>query len=296
MLLLLCISATTLGWSQVALVPLPKGDKLLLPLQIGISAQMIYAPKTTIIAHPRNMVFLVDRDGLPWLSNDGTHLINLLKRSLIVVDKKYQDAAYFDDGTLVLCTDRALGYLEEPTPEEKRKNRFLMRFHPRLTLPYKNMRIFAGENGAIYVVGKNPDDGKDELFLSVDDVGGKKYFLKLVAIKEGISAVAGDGETTYFASGTLIVKVARDHKKMERVIKLAADPIRELAYSSKAGLFYSNGKGVAYVGTKNPLIFLSGSDLSIRMRKDSLYVLFVKDQEVMKFGGVSGFSKLLGRK
>lgn len=277
-------------------VPLPKGDKLLLPLQVGVTNHMIYAPKIKPVDHPSNMIFLVDEGGHPWLSNDGKFLLNLQEDSLLMVDKKYQDAAFFDDGVLVLCADKSMGTLDDPTAEERKQNKFLRKFHPRLALPYKNTRVFAGEGNTIYAVGRNPEDGKDELFVTVPGAGGKKRFVKLVAIQEGISSAAGDGKNTYFSSGSLIVKIGPDQKKMERVIKLAGDPIKELAYSSKAGLFYSNAKGVAFVGKKNPVVILSGPDLSIRLRKDSLYILFAKEQEVMEFGGISGFSSLFGRK
>lgn len=285
------------GTAPDGLAPLPDGDKLVLPLQVGMTARVIFIASGTN-AHPiTDPIFLVDRDGLPWMSAGKDHLVSLRTRTMIIVDKKFQDAAIFKNGQIVLCADDSIGTLDEASPEEKKNNKFLMHFHPQLALPYKNMRLFAGENDTMYVVGKNPSDGKDELFLTVDDGGGKKDFLKLLAIKEGISAVAGDGRTTYFASGPLIVKVGSDHKRMERVIKLSPEyPIKELAYSSKAGLFFSDSKGVGYVGAKKPLIIVEGPDVSIRMRDDSLFVLFVKEQEVLKFENVSGFSKLLGRK
>jgi hypothetical protein len=294
--LLLASSAASLCSAESVYVPLPKGDRLFLPLQVGVTNSMIYAPKAKPIDHPNGMIFLVDDDGHPWLSNEGKFLINLLGNSLLMVDKKYHDASIFDDGEVVLCTDEAMGTLDSPSPEEKKRNKFLMKFHPRVALPYKNMRVYAGEGNAIYAVGKNPDDGKDELFITAAGADGKKTFVKLVAIKEGISAVAGDGKTTYFSSGSLIVKIGPDHKKMERVIKLAGDPIKELAYSSKAGLFYANDKGVAYVGEKKPILLLSAPDISMRLRKNSLLILFVKEQEVMEFAGIEGFSKLFGRK
>jgi hypothetical protein len=296
------VTASPHAWSAAAganapeIVSLPAGDELLIPVQLGISAAMIYAPKKKPIDKPKNLVFLVDSDGLPWLGNEGTLLLNVLKQSLVVVDPPYRDAVFLDNGAMLLCSEAALGFLEEPSESEKAKNKLLMHFHPRMTLPYKNMRIFAGANNTLYVVGKNPEDGKDELFLTMDAPDGTKKFVKLVAIKEGISAVTGDAQSTYFASGSLIVKVGPDHKKMERVIKLADDPIKELAYSVKAGLFYSTDKEVAYVGAKQPLVILKAPGVSIRMRGDSLFILFKKEQQIMAFGGVDGFTKLLGKK
>jgi hypothetical protein len=288
--------AAPLCFAETVFVPLPEGHKLFLPLQVGITNRMIFAPKERPVDRPKGMIFLVDKDGHPWVTNDGKFMIDLLEGSLLMVDKKFHDAAIFDDGVAVLCTDEAMGTLDDPSPEENKGNKFLRKFHPRLTLPYKNMRIFAGEGETIYAVGQNPEDKKDELFITVAGADGKKTFVKLAAIKEGISAVTGDGKTTYFASGPLIVKIGPDHRKMERVIKLAADPVKELAYSSKAGLFYSSDKGVAYVGEKKPVVILSGPNLSMRLRKNSLLILFIKEQEVMEFAGIDGFSKLFGKK
>ena len=279
-------------------VELPKGDSMLLPLDAGVSARMIYVTTGTLASHPgRPPIFLIDQDGSPWLASRGNILLDLMKESLIVVDPKFDDVALFEDGTFVLCADGAMGSLVEASPEQKRKNKYSMAFRPRLKLPYKKMRIFEGENGTIYLVGKNPKDGKNELFTATDDGRGRKNIVKLVAVQEPIDSVAGDGGTTYFSSGPLVVKVGPDRKKMEGYLKLAPEnAIRQLAYSSKAGLFFTTAKGVGFVGEKDPQMFLHAPDASIRIRKNSLFVLFTKEQDVLEIDGIAGYGKLLGRR
>ena len=271
--------------------PLPAGAKLTLPVRPGTGAQMIVAPPAKLIEQPVNLRFGVDRDGYPWLGDHGKTLLNVLKRQLVKVDQEYTDVAFFDNGAILLCTKKSLGFLEDAPDQVKKGNKYLMRFHPVAPLPYKNMRLFAGDQNAIYLVGRNPKDGKDELFALAPDASGKKAFVKLAAVKEGIAAVAGDGRTTYFASGRLIAKLAPGRPKAERVLLHPSSAVTQLAYAAKSGLFYATDKAVGYVG-KKPFEFLKARRLALRLRNDALFVLFVNEQHVLCISGASGFSKL----
>jgi hypothetical protein len=296
--ILLGLAAVGAAWAAPVpdSIPLPKGDAILIPLDVGTSAHVIYTATGTIDAS-EDPILLVDRKGHPWYALYHDRLVNLAHRSMIVADKPFDDVALFPDGTFVLLEDDDMGYLADAAPEQKKQNPHLMAFHPEVKLPYKKMRIFEGDGGTLYLLGKNPEDGKNELFVADSDGRGKRSFVKLVAVKEPIDAVTGDGRTTYFSSGEKVVKIGPERKAMERALKLDPQvPVKQMAYSTKAGLFLVLSEGVAFLGEKGPQMFLNAPDASIRLRNGSLYVLLAKEREILRVDGLDGFAKLLGRR
>jgi hypothetical protein len=277
------------------LVLLPKGDELVFPIEWGLSVEMIYSPKKKPVERPDRMIFLVDKAGAPWIGNAGKTLGSLTTPDAVTPDKPYRDAIFLDGGALLAVDENDLGMYKPGTEEERAQRPYLMHFQPRMALPFKDMRLFPGEGDTLFVVGRNPKTGRDEVFRTVDQPDGTKKFTKLVGLKEPVSSVAGDANATYIAAGPAILKIGAERKNLEIIVKLTEN-VRDLAYSSKSGLFYASAKGVGYLTAKTPLRFLTAPDAEIRLQNESLFVFLRGSQQVIKFGGLGGFSKFAGRR
>ncbi|MBI4351182.1 MAG: hypothetical protein HY550_07065 [Elusimicrobia bacterium] len=245
----------------------------------------------------KDLRFAVDGNGRSWFSQNKKSLLAPLQGLVLGVDAPFDDFAWLGNGELVLCARDSLGYLErseESAAVERKRSRLApaLRFVPAVKLPYKGMRLFAGKNATLYLVGHNARTGNDEVYLYEVRRGGEGAEArvgKLLAAPRRVSAVAGDAETTFIAMDRLIVKLTKGKSEAERVFLHPGEPVKSLAYAENAGLFYATASAVGFLGRK-PFEFLTAKKAQLSLRGGTLYIFLQETQEVLKIEGLQGFA------
>ena len=188
----------------------------------------------------------------------------------------------------MVCTAADLGFLGQ---EPGRETKGMMKFNPLMGLPYKGLRLFPGEKNAFYLAGRNPKTGNYEVYLfqaGKEETAIKKLFVT----RKNISAVAGDGKTTYVAAGNSVQRVLSGETKPKNVFIHPRESITGLEFSSGSGLFFTTGSSVGFAGKKKNFEFMRSPNCRIRLRNERLYILLGNSYGMLQIEGIGKFRDL----
>jgi hypothetical protein len=278
-------------FSQEKTIPLPEGTKLAIPANAGVSVKWVLPVdlKTKAGVSP---VFDVDANGLPWFGYSQKVLANPLQGTAVEVDTPYDDFAWLSTGELIVCANGSIGVLTfdaGKTPQTDGKMPVL-KFNPVLKLPAGRFSLFPGSEGVLYLLGKNESGNEGYMLRKKGEVGVIK---KLLVTDKPVSAVAGDGETTYLSSGRSIVKIAPGSNKLDGVFQHSSENIKQLAYSASAGLFYTTETSVGYLALDGKAMeFVKTAKPKVRLHEQSLFVLLGSSCAVLRIDNVGKFAGL----
>lgn len=278
-----------------------------LPAQSKVSVHWIIPPLDAVQVKEHysselygfDAFFTVDGTGQPWVHSREI-LLNLLKGYKIHLPIGYSDFCCTENGAMFLAGDGELAIPVIP-PALQTSYDGLPEWiaQPLTALPFPDGNVVAGNGDALYYVGRNPASEKWEVSVlspepSAHGVGKHmlRGFRTVLSSRAEITAVGGDGTTTYVASKRRLLKIA-DGKVMPVAGAFRAeDTVLQLAYSAKAGLYYATSRGVGYLGGNGQLEFLATPYPQLTLRGDDLYVLFTSTLGVVKISGVSAFPAL----
>ena len=274
---------------------LPKFTELVLPS--GSSTEWVIPPIPTKAGKKRRLSprhFGIDGEGLPWFGYNGEALLNLWEQTLVIVDQPYEDFTWLDNGKFLMCANGSLGDLvEKPENARETKSPFpIMQFNPFFKLPHKKFRIFSGRNNVIYLVGYNPQQKKNELYLLKEKAEREFDIKKILATKQKITAVAGDENRIYVTMKRMIYKLSTDGKNIEAIFRHPKEEITALEFSQESGLFYTTKSAIGFIGVESAFEFMESSDTKIRLRDESLYVLLGETYGVLRMDGINKFKNL----
>lgn len=265
---------------------IPENAVFVLPQISGVKANWVFLPPDPeIYDMPLFQCFDIDEKGIPWYGYEQRMVACPQNNMVFFIDQPYEHFAWLSNGEFIVCTDTDLGYL---TKDKEKIKKFIMKFKPVISLPYKDFRIFTGEKNTIYLVGNNPRSNNDEVYL-LKAVKGKEVLKKLFTSRVKIASVAGNGEKTYVAMGRSIVKIISGQKELQKIFVHPTDLITELAFSSNSGLFYATGFSVGFVGSKKNFEFGQYPDCRIRIRNGKLYILLGETYGVLRIQGIRKF-------
>lgn len=274
---------------------LPKFTELVLPS--GSSAEWVIPPIPTKAGKKRRLSprhFGIDGEGLPWFGYNGEALLNLWEQTLVIVDQPYEDFTWLDNGKFLMCANGFLGDLvEKPENARETKSPFpIMQFNPFLKLSHKKFRVFSARNNVIYLVGYNPHEKKNELYLLIEERERNSDAKKILATKKKITAVAGDENRIYITMKRMIYKLSTDGKNIEAIFRHPREEITALEFSQESGLFYTTKSAIGFIGVESEFEFLESPDTKIRLRDESLYVLLGETCGIIRIDGINKFKNL----
>ena len=268
---------------------------LFLPVAKGLHADWVLKPieKNGVATKKEERLrFDVDADGKPWFG-DGSRrlLVDPVDGSAVLSNVRFADFVFTAGGARVICTDEYLGELKPP-PGEPRKEKGLpvLPFWGRVRLPHPGCRLYPAGPDGVYIVWHNEKTGRDDLSL-LQKGDGSMHATKLFDIDAQITAVAGDGRTTFIGVKDWILRLAPGAEKYQLYF-MPKRPVTGLAYSRRAGLFYATPDAVGFVSPGFQIEPLKSPHPQIVLRGDALYIRMARTLGVIRIDGVDRLKDL----
>ena len=295
---LLCCSAS---WAAAPEKPLgrvfPK-TAFALPLVDGVKMDWVFPPSQSKLqgkAKDMHFRFDVDPDGNPWFIAGADRFLMSPTLDLAVrTPGKFDDAVFIDGGAHLVCTDRylAVPHAEEDKEQRKFENGTLqIRLDAFLKLEHADCRLFSGGKNLLYIVQHDDKTGKDEVSTLRSGGGVPAKAEKILSSSERITALAGDGDKTYFAMGGWIMELSHGETKAKPFYR-PEEPATSLGYSASTGLFYATKAHAGFASPSFQMTFLTSPDPEIALRGDAVYVRLSRTLAVLKVTGASKFKTL----
>jgi hypothetical protein len=284
-LAVLCLPAALPAARDPGAFALPKGARLTLPRAQGVDAAWILPGHHKF---PKAALFDVSPAGDPWLGYGGKTLMNPLVFGAVLVDRPAADFAWTDSNEFLVSDGQSLGFLVGVREKGSRDRAVRAVFKPMVALPHKNARLFAGGYKEVYFLGKNPDTQEYEIHW-VRVRYKKAQVRKLFSSKEPITSVAAGSGAVYAAMGRAIVELNLKSRSARPVFVHPRENIRDIGVSPRSGLFYSTGQSIGFFKNGSGFEFLQAPRLRMRLRKNSLYVLFEDTGGVLRVDGLHQF-------
>ncbi len=274
---------------------------LALPLDSKIAVHWVCPPldeKTVESADWSDLCFTVDQLGNPWLGHDHSVIMNPARGYQFTVPRPYGSMVSLESGAFLVATATDLGFIAPPGESSVGSHELSEApFQPITELPLPGCRLFAGAGDCLYLVGYNDISDEDEVYLlrpekTSTGAGGAaiRSFLKVFTSREPITSVAGDGDVTFVAMGSLIIRASALDKTVSKFFLHPSESIVDLVRCDNEGLFYATGSRVGYVGPNGNVEFLSAPASRICMRNGTLYVLLCRSLGVLAFHNAADFS------
>lgn len=227
---------------------------------------------------PATKAFDISPEGLPFEA-DGQ-----LLRPLMASGQKQRfevssidDFSWMGDGTLLIISKNSLLQGEAES----------LSVGP--SLPEQGMHIRPAGEAAAYIFDGNATATNHTLYLLRREAG----FTKLVTLPYPITAVAGDGDTTYVATGKTVVRLQWDQST--EVVYVSNFPIVSLELAPEEGLFFSTQSAVWFLSKEGrALEFVRGFGGQLRLRNEALFLFSSSHPYFFRFTNLSAFRNLDG--
>ena len=239
------------------------GVSLLLPQGSGVAARVVVPPAGPAALEKTgwsDVRFALGPGDAVWFSHDGEEAANFTKGYRLRARAPFDDMAGVEGVAPLFAAGGDLGFLAVDAPASAA-------FQPIAALPVKDARLFPGDAGTLYAVGRGEAGGWEAWVL----VPGKG-FRKVLASTERISAAAGDGVTSYAAVGRLVGRVDGAGRAFKGVFLHPKEEVSGLAYSAAAGLFYAVASGAGAIGAEGSVEFLRAPRAQLVARGPDLFV------------------------
>jgi len=272
-----------------------------LPSHSEVTVRWVLRPldeKAVEEAHWDHIRFTVDSLGYAWLGHDHSIILNPLKEYQFTPSQPYNSMVFLESGALLVATATDLGFLAAPGELEVGLERLPeVPFQPITQLPLPGCRLFAGAGDCLYLVGYDSASDEDQVYVLRPEkrsTGAERKvirrFLKVFTTKEPIAAVVGDGDVTFVAMGSLIIRASAPDKAVSKFFLHPSESIVDLVGAENGGLFYTTGSHVGYVGPKGNVDFLAAPAPRICMRNGTLYVLLSRWLGVLALDSAADFN------
>jgi hypothetical protein len=292
------VSALLPALAAAALAAAPAAPRLLpdftiaLPPAAATTVKVVVPPSAAPAAE---VAGFAAGPGAAWLLLDSGLLLQATRGLRARPPVPVTDVARLEGGGLAAATADALGFLlAEPAdpagPATGPGAPGRIAFQPLAALPVEEARLTAAVGGGLYVHGLAPAGGQALYLLAPEGApdGGPRAlrsFRRLLATTERIAAVAGDGETTYVATGKLVVRLRPGADRAEPVLA-AREPITSLALSARGLLFYATPSGAGVLAAGGPVEFVQAPGLLLRAHGDTLSLLLRGSLAVVEVTGL----------
>jgi len=244
---------------------------LILPEDSKIKIKWMIVPSKEELDNKKlqdNMQFCIDSRKKPIIAYDGKMLMNPITGSLIKINKPFKKMVCNEDGAILFSDNANLYYAEVDVstksvlPEATLKKIY--------EFPHIIADIYMG-NESLFWVAYNESNRSYEVFLLNLE---NKSFQKVVTFNEKISALTGDKNTIFLASGRKVWEFSDG--KFRFYYEHPREDIEELIYSQKTGLFYKTAHGIGCINNGHAIEFLQTEDSKVFLKEKSIFVFFAK--------------------
>jgi hypothetical protein len=247
-------------------------------------------------AGPASPRFAVGPGDAVWFGVDPGVLIHATRGYPLRPGVEFSDIAVLDGGGLLVATGDAVGFLAIDAPAEG-AGQGTVAFQPIVTLPVAEARLSAGPGGGLYLFGRGKEGGLNDVYLLAPEADPSapgaprllRSLRKVFSTAEKVSAVAGNGEDTFVATGRLVVKRAAGEAGVSPVLLHPKEEITGLARTRSGLLFYATPSGVGVVTPGGAVDFVKAPNPAIRAVGDELYILLRNAYAVVKVAGTEAF-------
>lgn len=188
---------------------------------------------------------------------------------------KIDHYAWMHDGALLMIVGRKLGGLT------------MAGFEPILSLPAAGMKVQPAAADLCYLYGGDTDVQRRHLYLYKK--GGR--LLHLLDAAEPITAVAGNGNTTFAALGDAVFALISGHPAF--LIYTAEETITSLTLVMESGgILYTTPNHAGYIHAPGSgFAFISKAGVEVKAFQNDLYIL-LPDKGLLRATPLSSFEKL----
>jgi hypothetical protein len=244
-----------------------------------------------------NLKFSVGPDNTPWIGFNNKYLINPTKQYFLELSSQYKDIIQLDNGALFISTPTEFGFIVSDKQDKKSS---LVGFQPISRLPIPNCRMFKGTDNCIYFSGQNKTTSKYEIYLlrpqnlSLNGIKVKtlKEYTKIFSGFREISAVSGNGEITFAATGNTIFYIPENNNSVEIVFEHPSEPVKQLQFNKLSGLFYATDSRIGYLGNGGQIEFFKGECPQISLSGKNLYIFCENDFGIVAFEKINDLSRM----
>ena len=217
--------------------------------------------------------FDIDPDGLPVMAAGASLQVVGSSRPLATIGSQpISDFAWMRDGSLLLITQDHLAGL----------GRHGLLLGPLTPGPDMEVRP-AGKDDA-YVFGGTRQPANQNIYL----FGRDGRIAKFLFAPAPVTAVAGNGSTTYVGVGRMLLRLREGHPV--KVLMHMHSSLISLDMTSSGGLFYATKASVGYLSkTGKAYDFLRGQGGPVRVHGDALFLLLQTSGRVIRFSPIRAF-------
>ncbi len=303
----LLISVVTWLYTQEETqVRLLSGVEVFLPENSPVRIHWVLPPvdQTLIENRGHQLCFSIDAEGFPWIGVSGRMIINPAKKYFGVLTEYYYSFTHLENGVLFLADEEDFGFIaatDDLEYDEEIGYPFLVyqSLAPLPGLENEGEKIISrsmhrGANCLYFIVRKNLEGEeyaeKYEIYclrpgaLNREEDKPESFpeFIQIYESERPITAVSGNGETTFVAHGQLVLKIDESESKPVVYYRHPTDLIMELDFTEEAGLFYSTNYSVGLISEGRALEFMRAPSPRIFLRGDSLYVMLSEQAAVLQ--------------
>jgi ankyrin repeat protein len=273
------------------------GVLLTLPEKTNIKVHWVSPPLAEEVVekqYPSNLQLAIDSSGTPWIGYDWRYLLNPVKQLHVQLPVQYTSLTCTDKGALLLATHKTYGFVWPPDELPQVKGPVDVGYQAVANLPTDGARVVAGVGDCLYFLASRPTGGSD-VYVQAPKQLGFGGFVRVFTSDREVTAVAGDGKTTFVAMDGLIAKVELPGSSVTTFLSRPGQHFAQLAWLPKGGLFYNTGTNVGFLGEKGAdftLLVTPGAQLALH--DDALYVLLEKTLGVFVLENVSDLQRFDG--
>lgn len=250
------------------------GVSLLLPQGSGIAARIVVPPANPAALERlgwSDVRFALGSEDTVWFSHDGTEASNFTKGYRLRSRMPFDEMAGVPGVAPMFVSGGDLGFLVVDAPA-------CAAFQPITALPVTDARLFPGDAGTLYIVGRGKDDGRWEVWV----FGRGRGLRRVLSSSERITAATGDGGTTYAAIGRLVGSVDAGGGPLKGVFLHPKEDVAGLAYSKSAGLFYATASSAGTAGSEGSVEFLLAPRAQLVARGPDLFIFLPDSLAVLR--------------
>ncbi|MBI5596833.1 MAG: hypothetical protein HY928_12140 [Elusimicrobia bacterium] len=253
------------------------GVSLILPQGSGIAARVVVPPAGSAAIEKMgwsDVRFALGPGDAVWFSHDGEEASNFTKGYRLKARTPFNDMAGVSGVGPMFVSGGDLGFLAVDAPASAA-------FQPVTALPVTAPRLFSGDAGTLYIVGRGKDGGRWEVWV----LGRGRGLRKVLTSTERIAAAAGDGRTSYAAVGRLVGRVDEGSGAFKGVFLHPGEDVLSLAFSEAGGLFYATASGAGAAGTDGSVEFLRAPRAGLVARGTDLFVFLPDSLTLLRIEG-----------
>lgn len=244
-----------------------------------------------------DVMFSVDDAGTPVMVSNGlldwgsTYLLNPIAKYMVALNAPVSGITHTSGGVLLMASGSDL-VLPAVSGEKSfnKKDIPVAALQPLTTIPLERIEVLASSGPTVYCAGPIRG-GRHALYLlrSMKGAGIKDLELAYES-GERITAVTGDSDHVYVATGSTVTRVSLRDGARDTYYTHPSAPVKALV-KTDAGLLVSTDRELVLAGAGGAMEIMRSAGHRIYVRGDTLYVLFTTSLGVIALDNISDLKR-----